>query len=475
MDRISRKFSPCEQKSLDFAKIKHEGMTRIGGQSYIKHPIAVAAYLYDHGYRGKYTMTAFFHDLLEDTDTTEEEIFKLGGRFTRDAVKLLTKRKGTDIVAYLDKIESNEVAYAVKVADRIDNLRDACRAGLKFQKKYLKETEDYYLDFAVGSPFFKDLYEAFIQLRYDYMVNSAKKLEKMPKPTGFENPTVNDKFEIIIRKVREVDAFYDVCDIYINGERFIDMIKRDESKQGYPKSICGWYVGLSARDVLLPYNRVFIDNKTDFLVEDDGRVRTLACGGCGMDECATLLVRIEANDDQVIWSEIGKNTGEVGPFTFNRQQYEKALDFGYVSYLSAYCYANGIRVKKNMTMMRKMYILALQHDHEQAKDYIWSINSLYDETKKVKDKSFDASEGVIRYWICDYGDGHNSALKIEISPTQNEMTFYNSSHKNGKIVEGDYYFKIALGREFDYETVSEEKFLKFIKSISKIVANQSTK
>lgn len=465
MSRIDRRLSPSESKVLEFSAKKHEGKKRIQGTDYIDHPIAVAEYLYDHGYRGKYVFTALCHDLLEDTDTTEEEILNIAGKFTRDAVNLLTKEKGVDIQEYLERIEENEVSYIVKVADRINNLKDANLAGLKFQKKYIKETEDYYLDFAAGSPFFEDLYEAFVKLRYNFMVERAKKLEQMPKPIGFDDPSTNNKFEIIIRKVWLADGYYDVCDIYINGERFIDMIKRDEIKLGYSKSICGWYVGLSASDILLPKNRVFIDDKTDFLVEEDGRVRTLACGGCGMDECATLLVRIGANDNQVIWSEIGKNTGEIGPFTFNRQQYEEALDIGCIAYLSAYCYANGIRVKKNMTMMRKMYVLALQHDHEQAKEYLRSIDSLYRDTKKEKDKNLGSFEKLTRYWICETYPQNKTALKVIVTPSDIKFIHFRRDYKEGKEIEGQLYYEISIGMNFDYDSVEEEEFLECIKSL----------
>ena len=65
-----RKWSPNEEKVLAFAKDRHAGQTRIGGADYINHPRRVAEYLYDWKYRGKYTFTAFCHDLLEDTNTT---------------------------------------------------------------------------------------------------------------------------------------------------------------------------------------------------------------------------------------------------------------------------------------------------------------------------------------------------------------------------------------------------------------------
>ncbi|QRN85695.1 bifunctional (p)ppGpp synthetase/guanosine-3',5'-bis(diphosphate) 3'-pyrophosphohydrolase [Clostridia bacterium] len=156
-ETLNRKFSPSEKKAMQFAELKHEGQKRIGGADYINHPIQVAEYLYDHGYRGKYVFTAFCHDLLEDTNATEEEIFDLCGRFTRDAVKLLSKLENQETEQYLSEIKKNEVAYVVKVADRIQNLLDSEFADLEFREKYVKETEEYYLEFAKDSPFYRDL------------------------------------------------------------------------------------------------------------------------------------------------------------------------------------------------------------------------------------------------------------------------------------------------------------------------------
>ena len=106
---------------------------------------------------------------MEDTDATEEEILELSSSITLDAVKLMTKSKGADIGDYLAKIRENQVAFIVKVADRINNLRDAVLADLEFQENYLKETEDFYLEFARKSPFYEDIVEAFLRLQEDHL------------------------------------------------------------------------------------------------------------------------------------------------------------------------------------------------------------------------------------------------------------------------------------------------------------------
>ena len=77
-----------------FAAEKHKGQTRIGGDPYISHPMAVAQIIKEQGYGTDYQIAALFHDLLEDTDASEDEIRQLGGSEVLEAVRLLTKQPG---------------------------------------------------------------------------------------------------------------------------------------------------------------------------------------------------------------------------------------------------------------------------------------------------------------------------------------------------------------------------------------------
>ena len=77
--------------ALEFAKAKHKGQKRIGGDDYITHPIAVSEIVKNQGFDEIYQIAALFHDLLEDTDATEDEILKYGNQQILEAVKLLTK------------------------------------------------------------------------------------------------------------------------------------------------------------------------------------------------------------------------------------------------------------------------------------------------------------------------------------------------------------------------------------------------
>lgn len=136
-------------KALEFATIKHLNQYRTGGEPYITHPIAVSKIVMDMGYTEiDYLITALFHDLLEDTDTTEEEIIYYGNENILTAVKLLTKYPRYNMDDYISKIKLNDIAKVVKTADRLHNLKCAVVCDEKFKIKYINETKKYYLDFS---------------------------------------------------------------------------------------------------------------------------------------------------------------------------------------------------------------------------------------------------------------------------------------------------------------------------------------
>ena len=136
------------QRALAFASEKHRGQKRIGGDDYITHPIAVCEIVKAEGWGEDCQIAALFHDLLEDTDATEEEILQLGNEEILKAVKLLTKEKGYDMAEYIGAIKSNGMAFAVKAADRLHNLQCALVTDVEFKRKYILETVDWYLDFS---------------------------------------------------------------------------------------------------------------------------------------------------------------------------------------------------------------------------------------------------------------------------------------------------------------------------------------
>ena len=102
---------------------KHRGQFRRDGKTpYVSHPAAVAERLGNEA--AEVVMAAWLHDVLEDTDTTVEELRDRGiPGVVLDAVVTLTKDE-SDYESYLRRVRRNEIACKVKVADMLHNLSD---------------------------------------------------------------------------------------------------------------------------------------------------------------------------------------------------------------------------------------------------------------------------------------------------------------------------------------------------------------
>lgn len=120
-------------QAILFAAEKHRDQRRKGADQapYINHPIAVAEILWRvGGIRDEVTLqAAILHDTVEDTDTTPEELEELFGAEVCRVVMEATDDKS------LPKAERKRLqvanaphksvrARAVKIADKISNLRD---------------------------------------------------------------------------------------------------------------------------------------------------------------------------------------------------------------------------------------------------------------------------------------------------------------------------------------------------------------
>eukprot|EP00834_Sanchytrium_tribonematis_P001875 NODE_49_length_31687_cov_0.791123.p17 type:complete len:162 gc:universal NODE_49_length_31687_cov_0.791123:28424-28909(+) len=117
--------------ALDFAAKKHKTQRRKDEITpYINHPIGVCLIIEEAGINDQDIMkAAILHDVLEDTDSSYEELQTLFGDKVANLVKSVTddtslpsdERKAGQILKM--KTASNE-SKIIKMADRIYNLRD---------------------------------------------------------------------------------------------------------------------------------------------------------------------------------------------------------------------------------------------------------------------------------------------------------------------------------------------------------------
>ena len=131
-------------KAIAFAAEKHANQKRKDGTPYIFHPLAVAELLKRYDYDIDYQVAGILHDVLEDTDTTDDEV-RAFGEDVYEAVKLVTRPKGADEAEYVKNILDNRMAAAVKNADKVHNMCDIITTNNRSTiLNYAKKVEKYY-------------------------------------------------------------------------------------------------------------------------------------------------------------------------------------------------------------------------------------------------------------------------------------------------------------------------------------------
>lgn len=81
------------QKAMNFASIKHSGQLRKGTDiPYIVHPFSVGMLIMSHTTNKDAIIAGLLHDVLEDTNTSEEELEMLFGKKFFRLLKSVLKR-----------------------------------------------------------------------------------------------------------------------------------------------------------------------------------------------------------------------------------------------------------------------------------------------------------------------------------------------------------------------------------------------
>lgn len=103
----------------------HAGQVDKAGVAYITHPARVVDRLHSR----REQVTGWLHDVVEDTDTSLEDLTDAGvPADVVAAVDALTRRDGEDADTYYARVAADPLAVAVKHADLADN-SDPARLG----------------------------------------------------------------------------------------------------------------------------------------------------------------------------------------------------------------------------------------------------------------------------------------------------------------------------------------------------------
>ena len=104
------------RNAYKIARAAHAGQVDKAGVDYINHPLTVASNVGDNI---SAIIVALLHDVAEDTAVTLEDLTAAVPLEPNEtaALKLLTHDKNIPYAEYIDKIKTNDLATAVKIAD----------------------------------------------------------------------------------------------------------------------------------------------------------------------------------------------------------------------------------------------------------------------------------------------------------------------------------------------------------------------
>lgn len=114
---------PTLEDAIVLAVHSHRGhrypTDEVGRDPFILHPLRVMLSVATEDER----IVAVLHDVIEDSDTTLDDVRRLGlSDLVVEAIDLLTHRETEPYETYIERIADNPLARSVKLADLRDNL-----------------------------------------------------------------------------------------------------------------------------------------------------------------------------------------------------------------------------------------------------------------------------------------------------------------------------------------------------------------
>ena len=146
-------------KAYAYAERAHANQKRASGEPYFIHPCAVAEILMELGLDSQTIAASLLHDVIEDTETTEEDIRREFGEDVLSLVSGVTKLEKIEFKSKEDADAENFrkifVAMAkdvrviiIKLADRLHNMRSLNFLSHERQQRMASETLDVYAPLA---------------------------------------------------------------------------------------------------------------------------------------------------------------------------------------------------------------------------------------------------------------------------------------------------------------------------------------
>ncbi|MDE7112234.1 MAG: HD domain-containing protein, partial [Malacoplasma sp.] len=152
------------KKAYEFAELKHGDQQRKSGEPYIIHPLETAIFLAEWKMDIPTIITGLLHDVLEDTDCTNQEMEKRFGKNILEMVQTVTKvskiseenrnkerydkENSEYIIRVIMSTSSNLRPVIVKIADRMHNMETINHLKKEKQIRIANETFTIYANIA---------------------------------------------------------------------------------------------------------------------------------------------------------------------------------------------------------------------------------------------------------------------------------------------------------------------------------------
>jgi len=145
-------------RAYNFAKKAHEGQLRKSGEPYFNHVFETARNLAELGMKTKTISAGILHDVIEDTQVTEEELEKEFGTEILSLVNGVTKlgkvrykgieRKVENLRRFFVSMAEDLRVLTIKLADRLHNIETLKHVRPDKQKRIALETLEIYAPLA---------------------------------------------------------------------------------------------------------------------------------------------------------------------------------------------------------------------------------------------------------------------------------------------------------------------------------------
>ena len=134
------------KRAYRFSELSHRGQQRASGEPYVSHPVEVAGLLVDFKMEVTTVTAGLLHDVLEDTETSKDDLTQEFGPEIAELVDGVTKigklefssreeRQAENFRKMLVAMARDIRVLMIKLADRLHNMRTLDYLTLDKRKK----------------------------------------------------------------------------------------------------------------------------------------------------------------------------------------------------------------------------------------------------------------------------------------------------------------------------------------------------